>query len=122
MGRLLLRIHLDGPLLALIAALLALGMLVLYSAVGQDLDALSGQLLRAVLALGIMVVLAQVDPAWLRRLSPWIYGLGIIMLTLVLITGEIGKGAQRWLDIGVTVTSSNRFRKCLHNDLMATLL
>jgi rod shape determining protein RodA len=30
-----------------------------------------------------------------------LYALGLVLLVLVLATGEIGKGAQRWLDIGI---------------------
>jgi rod shape determining protein RodA len=44
--------------------------------------------------------MAQISPGWLRRGSPLIYALGLVLLTLVLVTGDIGKGAQRWLDLG----------------------
>ena len=37
----------------------------------------------------------------LRRLSPWIYVIGIVLLLVVELTGVIGKGAQRWLNLGI---------------------
>jgi rod shape determining protein RodA len=37
----------------------------------------------------------------LQRWAPWIYGLGILLLIGVLLFGDIGKGAQRWLNLGV---------------------
>jgi rod shape determining protein RodA len=37
----------------------------------------------------------------MRRWSPAIYGVGIVLLLAVLLVGDIGKGAQRWLDLGV---------------------
>src|SRR5690606_37809284 len=42
----------------------------------------------------------QVNPNFLRRMSPWIYLLGIVLLLIVDIIGYVGKGAQRWLDLG----------------------
>jgi rod shape determining protein RodA len=47
-----------------------------------------------------MVVLAQVRPQQLRSAAPWLYGVGVLLLILVDIIGHIGKGAERWLDLG----------------------
>jgi rod shape determining protein RodA len=48
-----------------------------------------------------MFVVAQLPPEFLRRWTPWGYLAGIILLVLVLTTGEVGQGARRWLDLGV---------------------
>jgi rod shape determining protein RodA len=48
-----------------------------------------------------MVAVAQINVAWMRRAAPWLYAIGMITLLLVLVSGEVGGGAQRWLDIGV---------------------
>jgi rod shape determining protein RodA len=37
----------------------------------------------------------------MRRVAPWLYTIGIITLILVLMRGETGGGAQRWLDLGI---------------------
>jgi rod shape determining protein RodA len=100
-ARLLRRLHLDGPLLAALAAVVAYGLLVLYSATGQNLTQWLNQLERLALAVAALVALAQVPPAWLRRVSPLIYGLGVLLLVVVAVHGSVGKGAQRWLDIGL---------------------
>ena len=100
-GRILQRLHLDGMLLAGILAILLVGAVVLYSAAGQDQSVMYGQGLRVLVAMGIMVAIAQVNPSVIRRIAPWLFGIGIIMLTMVLTAGEVGKGAKRWLDIGV---------------------
>jgi rod shape determining protein RodA len=47
-----------------------------------------------------MLVLAQVNPNFLRRTSPWLFAIGIALLMIVDLIGYIGKGAQRWLDLG----------------------
>jgi rod shape determining protein RodA len=48
-----------------------------------------------------MLLLAQVSPNFLRRMSPWLYLLGIVLLVIVDGIGHIGMGAQRWLDLGL---------------------
>ncbi len=61
-------------------------------------------MIRAAVRLGIgavaMLALAQVRPQQLRKAAPWIYVVGIVLLVIVDALGVIGKGAQRWLDLG----------------------
>ena len=56
--------------------------------------------IRAALGGVAMCALAQVKPAFLRRLALPLWMLGVMLLIVVDITGHIGKGAQRWLDLG----------------------
>jgi rod shape determining protein RodA len=99
-ARVLLALKLDGPLLVGLALVAIYGLVVLYSASGQDV----GTVTRAAVRLGIgavaMLALAQVRPQQLRKAAPWIYGIGIVLLVIVDALGVIGKGAQRWLDLG----------------------
>jgi rod shape determining protein RodA len=95
------RTHMDPPLLTGIFLVLSLGAFVLYSASGNDMGLLLRQFARVGFALLAMLVIAQVNIAWIRRIAPWIYIAGIMMLGLVLVSGESGGGAQRWLNIGV---------------------
>ncbi len=97
---LLRRLHLDGPLLAALAAVAAFGLFVLYSATGENFAQWLRQVEYLVLALATLVALAQVPPAWLRRVSPLLYALGIVLLVVVAVHGTVGKGAQRWLTVG----------------------
>ena len=99
--RLLYRIHLDAPLLAGISAVLVLSLMVLYSGSGSDIDTVYRQCARIGMAMLVLAVMAQIDISWIRRASPWVYAIGIITLAMVDIAGEMGGGAQRWLDIGV---------------------
>ena len=93
--------HIDLPLLAGLLLLCGFGLVVLYSASGENLDQLQRQALRILLAFAVMLAVAQLNPATLRRWSPWLYLVGLLMLIAVLLFGEIGKGAQRWLDLGI---------------------
>lgn len=95
------KLHLDGPLLAGLIAISALGLLVLYSAVGRNMALFNAQLVRLGVAFAAMFIVAQISPAVMRRWTPWGYLLGLGMLIAVLLAGDIGQGAQRWLDIGV---------------------
>ncbi|HSY07854.1 MAG TPA: rod shape-determining protein RodA [Steroidobacteraceae bacterium] len=94
-------LKLDGPLLIGLGLVAVYGLVVLYSASGQSLSTL----IRAAAHLGMgavaMLLLAQVNPNFLRRTSPWLYLLGVILLLVVDGIGYIGKGAQRWLDLGL---------------------
>jgi rod shape determining protein RodA len=101
LARVLRFLHLDGWLLVAIGGVLLVSLLALYSAEGQKLDELLDQIARMAVAFGALLFMAQISPAWLRRGSLAVYALGLVLLILVLVTGDIGKGAQRWLDVGV---------------------
>jgi len=94
------RMHLDLPLLTGIILLVSFGLIILYSATGEDLWQVEKQAIRLSVALVVMLVLAQIHPNTLRRWSPWLYLAGVLLLAAVLIAGQVGKGAQRWLDLG----------------------
>jgi len=93
-------IHLDLPLLIGLLLLCGFGLAILYSASGQDMGQIQRQLIRLGLAFLVMLVVAQIHPATLKRWSPWLYLVGLTLLVAVLVFGQMGKGAQRWLDLG----------------------
>jgi len=93
-------IHLDPPLVLALLLLTACGLGVLYSAGNQNIDLIIRQSTRLILAFGVMVMMAQIPPQNFKLWAPWIFLLGMILLALVLVLGDIGKGAQRWLDFG----------------------
>jgi len=100
-SRLLQRAHIDLPLLLGLLTLAGIGLAVLYSAGGQDPALLQRQAIRLGAGLVVMLVLAQLPPAVMRLWTPWIYAAGIALLIAVLVVGVTGKGAQRWIDLGV---------------------
>ena len=93
------RLHLDLPLLSGVLVLCGIGLLMLYSAGGQDSSLIWRQAVRMGIAFVLMLAVAQIPPAQLARLSPWVYLLGAALLVLVIFFGHTGKGAQRWLDL-----------------------
>lgn len=94
------RIHVDGLLFIGLLALMAVGLVTLYAAGGQDIGLIQRQLVRLGLALAVMFVVAQVPLLAFQRLSVYFYLAGVLMLIGVLFFGVMGKGAQRWLDLG----------------------
>lgn len=95
------KIHIDGPLLLGLLLLMAVGLVTIYSAGGQDWGLIQRQLVRLAIAMSVMLLLAQIPPLAFRRFSVYFYVAGLIMLITVLIFGVTGKGAQRWLDLGI---------------------
>nr|VFJ85958.1 MAG: rod shape determining protein RodA [Candidatus Kentron sp. LFY]VFK18399.1 MAG: rod shape determining protein RodA [Candidatus Kentron sp. LFY] len=95
------RLHLDVPLLFGLILLSIIGLIVLYSASGQDLQLIARQSIRLGVAFGIMLTMAQITPHLFLYWTPWLYLLGIGFLLAVLTAGDIGGGAQRWLQLGV---------------------
>ena len=93
-------IHIDIILLLGLISLLGMGLMILYSAGGQDSSLLVRQLIRIATAFVALIVLANIHPDRMRDAAYWIYGSGLILLVAVLVFGHEGKGAQRWLDLG----------------------
>jgi rod shape determining protein RodA len=99
-ARLLLALHLDGPLFIALCLLVSIGITVVFSASGRSIVMLEAQLIRFALAVVAMVMLAQIPPRLIRAATPWVYLLGLVLLLVVMLTGDIAMGAQRWLDLG----------------------
>ena len=95
------RLHIDVPLLITLVAVSALGLIVLYSAGGGDIELVERQLVRLGIAYTCMLVVAQFPPRLLQRLTPWLFVTGILFLLAVLVGGEASGGAQRWLNLYV---------------------
>lgn len=96
------RIHMDTPLLTALVALMATGLFVIYSAGGQDIGLIQRQTIRLGVAMVVMVIVAQIPPVFYQRWAVPLFAVGIAMLAGVLAFGVVGKGAQRWLDLGFT--------------------
>ena len=100
-GRGIRRLNIDGPLLGGLLLICALGLIVLYSAVGEDMRLWLNQLARLGVALVVMFVAAQLSPDFLRRWTQWGFAAGLLLLVLVITTGEVSQGARRWHDLSI---------------------
>ncbi len=91
---------LDGPLLAIVGALLALGLLTLYSASNENPARVTAQLGNILVAFALMWGVAQISPQALMRLAPPVYVIGLLLLVAVALFGDVRNGARRWLSFG----------------------
>lgn len=91
--------RIDYPLLILLFALSCIGLSVLYSSGGQNVELVWKQGWRLIVGFVCLIVFASVPLTLYRRWACLLYGVGLILLILVLIIGEVGKGAQRWLNL-----------------------
>lgn len=107
-GRLLDALHIDGPLLLGVLAVCAVGLIVLYSAAGEDVRIFLGQAARVGLGLGVLTIVAQIPPRVMRIGAPFLYGVGLLLLIGVAVVGDVAMGAQRWLDLGFIGSSRPR--------------
>lgn len=96
---LLWRVHVDLPLFVLVLLICGYGLVILFSAVDQDVDRWMSQVYRLAAAVGVMIVAAQVTPRTLQRWSYALYGIGVLLLIAVVFAGTSAKGAQRWIDL-----------------------
>ena len=94
-------IVIDVPILLTTVSIAILGFIVLYSAVGESSSMVLRQALRFGVAFMVFGVIAQVSPRLLRVWSPWVFCITLGFLLMVMVRGEFGGGAQRWLDIGI---------------------
>lgn len=92
--------RLDPVLLVLLLLIMGFGLVVLYSASGQDMEMVGRQAARFGFGLVILLAISQIPPRVLRVWTPWLYGLGVAMLLATLVLG-VGRSTQRWLDFGL---------------------
>ncbi|RUO68902.1 rod shape-determining protein RodA [Idiomarina ramblicola] len=97
---LLKKLHIDGPLLLPLMILSVVSLFVIFSAAGQDIAVVQRQSVRIGLSFVVLFVVAQIPPRALSRFAVPAFIAGVLLLVAVLVFGEMGKGAQRWLDIG----------------------
>jgi rod shape determining protein RodA len=95
------RLHLDKTLFYALLALAAISLFVVYSGSAKDTSATFGHFMRLLLGFTVLLLVAQIRPEILERWSPYVFVAGMVLLMAVLAVGVIGKGAQRWLNLGL---------------------
>ena len=95
------RFHLDFTLLVLLVTLSIVGLLMLYSASGQNIFLVNSQIARLSIGFFLMLIMAQINPRFFQRWSliPYLGGTGLLIAVSFL--GIEKNGAQRWLDLGI---------------------
>jgi rod shape determining protein RodA len=112
----------DTPLFLLLIGISSFGLIVLHSASAGSTILLYKQTTHFVLALGAMLVIAQIPPYLFRRYSPYLMLFGIFLLILVLLFGSSSGGAQRWLDLGFVRFQPSELMKVIVPIAIASIL
>jgi len=98
-----------------VAALLSLGMVMLYSSSMAQVGAryLLMQLVWGAMGLGICLAAVLIDYRWLKKLAWPIFGIAVVLLVAVLIphVGLKVNGARRWLGMGAVRFQSSELAK-----------
>jgi rod shape determining protein RodA len=94
--------RINWKLILLLTTIACVGFAMLYSAANGKIDPwASRQMARFGIGIGIMLMVGLVDlRIWLRIAYP-LYAVGLVLLVAVDVVGEIGMGAQRWIDLGI---------------------
>ena len=103
--------QIDGTLLGIVLALVALGLVVLVSASNLNAARVTGQAGNILIALGVLWLFANIPPHYLMRLALPLYILGVLLLIAVALFGDVVHGARRWLDLGITRIQPSEFMK-----------
>ncbi len=64
-------------------------------------DRIQAQLINTGVALAAMWMVANISPQRLQMLALPLYVVGVLLLVAVALFGQVSKGAQRWLDLGI---------------------
>jgi rod shape determining protein RodA len=98
----------DGPLLAALGLLAAIGLVAMYSAGFDHGTRFADHGRNMLLALAVLFLASQVPPHKLQQLAVPLYLLGIALLLVTALPG-LGitkKGATRWLNVGIVIQPS----------------
>jgi rod shape determining protein RodA len=96
----------DGPLALAIGVLAAFGLVTMYSAGFDHGTRFVDHGRNMLIALAMLLVVAQIPPQRLMTLAPMLYGVGVALLVAVAVHGVARKGATRWLDVGIVIQPS----------------
>lgn len=93
--------NLSFSYIMLIMMLASVGIVMLYSAANGNWSPWAlNQLIRFGIGFAVMIVLALTDIRLLLRYAYVFYFITLILLIIVEVTGHIGMGAQRWINLG----------------------
>ncbi len=96
----------------LVLMLGAVGILGMYSAASGSMQPWAAkQAIRFAFCTAIMLGLALVDIRFWHRSAYWLYSFVVLLLILVLAIGHTGKGAERWIDLGVVQLQPSELMK-----------
>ncbi len=93
--------QINWSLIFLISLVSSIGFATLYSAAGGNIEPWAmRQMTRFAIGMLMLICIALIDLRFWFKVAYPFYGFALLLLVAVEIAGDIGMGAQRWLDLG----------------------
>ena len=94
-------LYLNWPIALLLLSVGCVGFLMLYSVAGGSLQPWAEpQMKRFAAGFALMLIIAMVPMWFWRNVAALAYAISVALLFAVELFGEVGMGAQRWIDLG----------------------
>ena len=94
-------LYIHWPLVVLVTAVAAVGILMLYSVAGGNFDTWARRQAQVFAAGFVLMFIVAMVPIWFwRSMSGIAYLFAFALLLFVEFKGTVGMGAQRWIDLG----------------------
>jgi rod shape determining protein RodA len=94
-------LYLNWPLVVLVVAVASVGFLMLYSIAGGSLEPWAGRQMQVFGAGMVLMFVVAMIPIWFwRSMAGIAYLVAFVLLLIVEFFGDVGMGAQRWIDLG----------------------
>ena len=104
--------QLNFGLLLLVTIMCGIGVAMLYSAANGNMTPWAERhIQRYLVGLILIIVIALIDLRFLLRCAYLLYALNLILLIAVELIGDIGMGAQRWIDLHFIKLQPSEFMK-----------
>ena len=104
--------QLNFGLLLLVTIMCGIGVAMLYSAANGNMTPWADKhIQRYLVGLILIIVIALIDLRFLLRCAYLLYALNLILLIAVELIGDIGMGAQRWIDLHFIKLQPSEFMK-----------
>jgi rod shape determining protein RodA len=96
----------------LVAGIALFGLVNLYSAAGGSIDPWAlRQGLAILFFLCVAIAISNIRESFIKQVTPPVFFVIVLMLVAVDLLGFVGKGAQRWLDLGIIRLQPSEFMK-----------
>lgn len=106
-----LNIVMDKTILVMSFLIALYGFFIFYSSVDGNQALIFRQGVKLFIAFSSFFLISQVSPTYFRIFTPWIFGFSISLLIIVMFSGMVGQGAQRWLDFGILTIQPSELLK-----------
>jgi len=109
----------DWPIIWTLFAIICIGLLSIYSALYPQIQArptnnlFVKQIIWFSIGFAVMGASLFINYQRLRTLSPWLYGLVLVLLVAVLAIGKEAHGSKRWLEMGGLQFQPSEFMKVI---------